>query len=69
LVRILKGGFEDGDKCFHIIEFDLIREDVKFDLVLYIPLEEAIHIAEVMLIIDVSGGFSGKLGADLGDKV
>jgi hypothetical protein len=69
LVRISKGGFEDRDKYFHTIKFDLIREDVRLDLVLYIPLEETIHIAELMLIIDVLGGFSGELGADLEDKV
>jgi hypothetical protein len=34
-----------------------------------ISLEEAIHIAELMLIIDVLGGFSSKLGADLEDEV
>jgi hypothetical protein len=69
LVGISKGGFKDRDKYLHIIEFDFIREDIILDLVLCIPLEEAIYIAELMLVIDVSGGFSSELGADLGDKV
>jgi hypothetical protein len=69
LVGISKGGFEDGDKCLYIIEFDFIGEDIRLDLVLCIPLEEAIHIAELMLVINVSGGFSRELGVDLGDKV
>jgi hypothetical protein len=69
LVGISKGGFEDGDKCLYIIEFDFIGEDIRLDLVSHIPLEEAIYIAELMLVIDVSGGFSSELGADLGDKV
>jgi hypothetical protein len=69
LVGISKGGFEDGDKYLHIIEFDFIREDVRLDLVLCMPLEEAIHIAELMLVIGVLGGFSSKLGADLGDNI
>jgi hypothetical protein len=69
LVGISKGGFKDRDKCLYIIEFDFIGEDVRLDLVLYTPLEETIYIAELMLIIDVSGRFSSKLGAYLGDKV
>jgi hypothetical protein len=69
LVVIHKGGFRDGDKYLHIIEFDFIGEDVRLDLILCIPLEEAIHIAELMLIINILGGFSSELGVDLGDKV
>jgi hypothetical protein len=69
LVRISKGSFKDRDKYLHIIEFDFIGEDVRLDLVLCIPLEEAIHIAELMLVISISGGFSSELGADLGDKI
>jgi hypothetical protein len=69
LFVISKGGIEDRDKCRHIIEFDFIGEDVRLELVLCIPLEEAINIVELVLIIDVSGGFSSELGADLGDKV
>jgi hypothetical protein len=69
LVGIPKDGFEDGDKWLHIIKFDFIGEDIRLDLVLCIPLEEAIYIAELMLIINISGGFSSKLGADLGNKV
>jgi hypothetical protein len=69
LVGISKGGFEDGDKCLYIIEFDFIGEDVRLDLVLCIPLEEAIYIAELILVIGVLGGFSSELGADLGDKI
>jgi hypothetical protein len=69
LVGVSKGSFEDGDKCLNIIEFDCIGEDIMLDLVLRIPLEEAIHIAELMLVIDILGGFSTELGADLGDKV
>jgi hypothetical protein len=69
LARISKGGFEDGDKYLYIIEFDFIGEDIRLDLVLCIPLEEAMHIVEVMLIIDILGGFSSELGADLGDNI
>jgi hypothetical protein len=39
------------------------------DLVLYIPLKEAIYIVELMLIIDILGEFSSKLGVDLGEEV
>jgi hypothetical protein len=69
LVGISKGSFEDRGKYLHIIKFDFIGEDVRLDLVLYIPLEEAIYIAELMLIIDILGGFSSKLGVDLGDNI
>jgi hypothetical protein len=69
LVGISKGGFKDRDKYLYIIEFDFIGEDVRLDLVLCIPLEEAIHIVELMLVISVLGGFSCKLGVDLGDKI
>jgi hypothetical protein len=69
LVGISKGSFKDGDIYLHIIKFDFIGEDIRLDLVLCIPLEEAIHIVELMLVINVLGGFSSELGADLGDKV
>jgi hypothetical protein len=53
LLRVIKGGLKNRDKCFHIFKVDFIREDIRLNLVLYIALKEAIYIVEFVLIIDV----------------
>jgi hypothetical protein len=54
LVRVAQGSLNNRDEYFHILKVDVIGEDIRLNLVLCIALKEAIHVAEFVLIINVS---------------
>jgi hypothetical protein len=58
-----KYSFQNGNQSFHIGKVNLGGLNVTVNLVLSIAIEIGINIAELALIINVSGGFTGELRA------
>jgi hypothetical protein len=69
LVGVAKGSLKNRDESCHIFMVYFVGEDVRLNLVLYIAFEEDIHVAEYVVFIDVSCGFSSKFQTNIGDKI